>query len=176
MSRTPALFMVTLLLVSMIPVSFAQENLTEAQATADAHRDVNQDMKESLWFMSGLVGSSVGFAAGGIGACLSGLIIDFNPDTSCIYAVSDDPMTSCSIAGAIFCGALVVPAAVFIYPHKPSPPLERLLGKSPEYIDAYLHAYRSKTISLRKRMVTAGSLTSNLGVAGMMLLLISSDW
>ena len=82
MSRTPALFMVTLLLVSMIPVSFAQENLTEAQATADAHRDVNQDMKESLWFMSGLVGSSVGFAAGGIGACLSGLIIDFNPDTS----------------------------------------------------------------------------------------------
>ena len=171
MSRIPAFLMATLLLFSMIPVGFAQQNPIQAQAKADAHRDVNRDMKESLWFMSGLVGSSAGFAAGGVGACLSGLLIE---DTNnCIYSISEDPMVSCSLAGAIFCGALVVPAAVFIYPHNPSPPLERLLGKSPEYIEAYLHAYRSKTVSLRKRWITAGSLTSNLGMSAMLLFMIN---
>lgn len=171
MARIPAFLMVILLLFSMIPVSFAQQDFTEAQAEADAHRDVNHDMKESFWFISGLVGSSVGFAAGGVGGCLSGLLIE---DTNnCIYSISEDPMVSCSLAGAIFCGAFVVPAAVFTYPHNPSPPLERLLGKSPEYIEAYLHAYRSKTVSLRKRMVMAGSLTSNLGMGAMLLFMIN---
>ena len=88
MSRIPAFFMATLLIFSAIPVSFAQQDFTAARAKADAHRDVNHDMKESLWFMSGLVSSSVGFAAGGIGACLSGLIIDFNPDTSAVSTVN----------------------------------------------------------------------------------------
>ncbi len=173
MSRIPAFFLVTLLLFSTIPVSLAQENPIQAQAKADAHKDVNSDMREKWWFMSGLVGSSVGFAAGGVGACLSGLIIDFDPVNSCVYSISDDPMASCGLAGAIFCGVLVVPTAVFIYPHNPSPPLERLLGKSPEYIKAYLHAYRSKTVSLRKRMVTAGSITSNLGMGAMLLFIIN---
>ena len=64
MSRIPAFSMATLLLFNMIPVGFAQQNPIQAQAEADAHRDVNHDMRESLWFMSGLVGSSVGFCRG----------------------------------------------------------------------------------------------------------------
>ncbi|MDD9976005.1 MAG: hypothetical protein OXU27_18490 [Candidatus Poribacteria bacterium] len=76
MSRIPAFLMVILLLLSMIPVSLAQLNPIQTQAEADAHKDVNRDMKKKWWFMSGLVGSSVGFAAGGVGACLSGLLIE----------------------------------------------------------------------------------------------------
>ena len=36
-----------------------------------------------------------------------------------------------------------------------SPP-ERLLGKSPEYIEAYTQIYKSKIASLRKTLVTRG--------------------
>lgn len=172
MFRIPAFLIVTLLLFNAMPVSFAQENAMRTQAEADALRDIDHDMKKEWWFMSGLVGSSVGCAAGGAGGFL--LPIGISSDANCISFISDDPLLNCISAGAILFGVLAVPAAIFIYPHKPSPPLERLLGKPPEYIEAYLQTYRSKTISLRKRLVTAGSLTSNLGI-GAMLLLIDSN-
>lgn len=161
--------MAALLFFSTMPVSLAQQ-ATQTQAEADAHKDVNRDMRESLWFTSGLISSSAGCAAGGAGGFLFGLLIGGISETNCIAFISDDPLASCTIAGAILCGVLTVPTAVFIYPHNPSPPLKRLLGKPPEYIEVYLQAYRSKTISLRKRWVTAGSITANLGVGAMLLL------
>ena len=164
MSGIPTFFMAVLLLFSEVPVSFAQQNPIQAQAKADAIRDADHDMKKTWWFMSGLVSSSVGCAAGGIGGCLFGMFIDAGSDTNCIG--SDRAMLSCSI---LF-GVLAVPAAVFILPHNPNPPLERLLGKPPEYIEAYTQVYRSKTISLRRKMITAGSLTSNLCMGAMLLL------
>ncbi len=170
MFRIPAFFMATLLLFGTTPVSLAQQQSLQAQAEADAHRDVNRDMRESLWFLSGLMSSGIGCAAGGTGGFLFGLLIGGISETNCISFISDDPLESCTIAGAILCGILTVPTAIFIYPHNPSPPLERLLGKSPEYVKVYLQAYRSKTISLRKRWVTAGSITANLGIGAMLLL------
>ena len=170
MFRVSVFFITTLLLFTAMSVSFAQQNFIQTQAEADAHKDVNRDMRESLWFTSGLISSSVGCAAGGAGGFLFGLLIGGISETNCIAFISDDPLASCTIAGAILCGVLTVPTAVFIYPHNPSPPLKRLLGKSPEYIEVYLQAYRSKTISLRKRWVTAGSITANLGVGAMLLL------
>ena len=47
---------------------------------------------------------------------------------------------------------------------KVTPP-EQLLGKSPEY----LQAYKSRTVLLRKIFVTTGSIASNLGVMTIML-------
>ena len=160
MFRISVFLMATLLLFSTMPVSFAQENAMQTQAEADALRDIDHDMKKGWWFMFGLVGSSAGFVTGCVGGCLLGTSID-------------DPVTNCSIPGSILLGALAMPAVVFIYPHNVNPPPERFLGKTPEYIEAYTQVYRSKTISLRKRLVTAGSLTSNLGVAGMILFIIS---
>ena len=166
MFRVSVFFMATLLLFIAVSVSFAQQNSLHTQAEADAHKDVNHDMKESVWFLSGLVSSSVCCAGGGVGAFLGGLLLgDFD-----IFPDEGPSMEGCIIASGILCGVLTVPTAIFIYPHKPSPPLERLLGKPPEYIEVYLQAYRSKTISLRKRWVTAGSITTNLGVGAMLLL------
>ena len=170
MFRISVLLMAILLIFSTMPVSLAQQQSLQAQAEADAHTDVNRDMRESLWFTSGLMGNTVGCAAGGTGGFLFGLLIGGCLETNCISFISDDPLESCTITGAILCGVLTVPTAIFIYPHNPSPPLERLLGKPPEYIEVYLQAYRSKTISLRKRWVTAGSITANLGVGAMLLL------
>lgn len=169
MFRTPTVLIVNLLLFNAMPVSLAQQNLMQAQAKADAHRDIKRDMRESLWFTSGLASSSVGCAAGGAGGFLSALLIGGRSDTNCISFISDDPLESCTFAGAILCGVLTVPAAIFIYPHHPNPPLKRVLGKPPEYIEAYLQSYRSKAISLRKKWVTAGSLTANLGIGALLL-------
>jgi hypothetical protein len=163
MFRVSAILMTTLLIFSMMPVSFAQQQSIEAQAKADAHRDVNRDMKESLWFTAGLVGSSVGTVTGCVSGILAGYLIgDFLPDG--VPAVE-----SCSIGGILLFGILAAPICVHLYPHSPRPPPERFLGKTPEYVAAYTQAYRSKAISLRKRWVTAGSITSNLGILTLLL-------
>ena len=129
MCRIPAFFMVTLLLFSITRVGLAQQHAAQTQAEADAIRDINRDMKKSLWFMSGLVSSSVGCAAGATGGFLCGAIVGSVTDSNCISFLSDDPLWGCTVAGSIFLGVLTVPTAIFIYPHNPNPPLERLLGK-----------------------------------------------
>ena len=165
MSRIPAFLMVTLLLFSTLPVSFAQQNSIQAQAEADAHKDIKRDMKESLWFTAGLIGSSVGTVTGCVSGILGGILIgDFN-----ILPNDIPPVESCGIGGVLLFGILAVPIGVHLYPHSPRPPPERLLGKTPEYVAAYTQAYRSKAISLRKRWVTAGSITSNLGILTLLL-------
>ena len=73
MSCIPAFFMATLLLFSTMPISLAQQDSVQAQAEADAHRDVNRDMRESLWFLSGLMSSGVGCAAGSTGGFFIGV-------------------------------------------------------------------------------------------------------
>ena len=163
MSCIPAFFMATLLLSSTMPVSFAQQNSIQTQAKADAHKDVNRDMRESLWFLSGLVGSS----AGAISGCASGGLVGFLIEDF----LSDDvpAVDSCSIGGILLFGVLAAPICVHLYPHSPRPPPEPLLGKTPEYVAAYTQAYRSKSISLRRRWVTAGSITSNLGILTLLL-------
>lgn len=171
MFRIPAFFMATLLFFSMMLPSSAQQISVQAQAEADALKDIDQNMKKEVLFTLGLVGSGAGFVTGCAGGCLLGTFIDADSG----HFIFNDPVTSCGIAGSILLGVLAVPAAVFTYPHNPNPPPERLLGKSPEYIEVYTQVYRSKTISLRKRLVTAGSFTSNLGVVGMILLFIISD-
>ena len=164
MFRVSAFFIATLLLFSAIPASLAQQNLMQAQAEADALRDVNRDMKESLWFALGLVGSSVGTVTG----CVSGILGGFLMDLDSLY-FGADPVTVCGLTGTIVFGVLAVPISVHMYPHSPSPPSERFLGKTPEYVAAYTQAYRSKAISLRKKLVTAGSITSNLGILTLLM-------
>ena len=165
MFRVSVFFITTLLLFSTLPVSFAQQNSVQTQAEADAHRDVNRDMRESLWFTAGLVGSSVGTVTGCASGILGGILIaDFN-----ILPNDVPPVESCGIGGIFLFGILAVPISVHLYPHSPRPPPERLLGKTPEYVTAYTQAYRSKTISLRKRWVTAGSITSNLSILTLLL-------
>ena len=158
-------FIAILFLFGTIPVGLAAQQVMPAQVKADAHRDVNRDMRESLWFMSGLGGSSAGaFTGYASGVFLGCLVEEFNilPDG---VSLADN----CGIGGFLLFGVLAVPLCVHLYPHSPRPPSERLLGKPPEYVAAYTHAYRSKSISLRKKWVTAGSVISNLGILTLLL-------
>ena len=171
MFRISVLLMATLLLFSAMPVSLAQQSAVQAEAEADA----NSDMPKVRWFMLGAVSSTAGCILGCVGGCLVGRILDPGtaPDFFIYAPVTSDGQASCLIAGAFLLGVLAVPTAVFEYPHNPNPPPERLLGKSAEYVEAYTKAYRAKTVSLRNRLVTAGSIASNLGFLALLLNIIS---
>ena len=170
MCRLSAFFIVTLLLFSTMPISFAQQNTVQAQAEADASADMS-DASKVDWFLLGGVGSTMGCFLGCAAGCLlarvnPGYTSEFLSDTQLRFA----------FAGATLLGVFAVPTAVFVYPHNPTPPPERLLGKSPEYIQAYTHAYKSRTALLRKIFVTAGSIASNLGVMTTVLIVMLRFW
>ena len=153
MFRVSVFLMAILLLFSMMPVSLAQQDSVQAQAKADASADMS-DMSKAKWFLLGAVGSTAGCLLGCVGGSLLG-----GPS----YA-SGNSQANLMLAGSVLCGVCAVPIAVFRYPHNVTPPPERLLGKSPEYMEAYTQAYKSRTVLLRKIFVTAGSIVSNLGV------------
>ena len=161
MFRVSAFFMATLLLFSTMPVSLAQKHAVQAQAEADASADMSNRSKAD-WFMLGVWGSTIGCFLGCAGGCFLGGLVPYS-------GTQED----FALAGAILLGVCAVPTAVFVYPHNVTPPPERLLGKSPEYIEAYTQAYKSRTTLLRKIFVTAGSITSNLGVMTIVLTMIT---
>ena len=163
MFRVSAFVMATLLLFSTMPISFAQQNAVEAQAEADASVDMS-DRSKAKWFLLGGLGSTVGCLLGCVGGCLLGA-----PNLDYFFSSNSltKSQTNCAFAGAILLGVCTVPIAVFAYPHNVTLPPERLLGKSPEYIEAYTQAYKSRTVFLRRIFVTAGSIASNLGVMAM---------
>ena len=154
-----AFLMATLLLFSTMPVSLAEQQVAvQAQAEADASADMSKDK----WFALGTAGSTVGCLLGCIGGSLLG-----GP----CYG-SSNSQGNLMLAGSVLCGVCAVPIAVFRYPHNVTPPPERLLDKSPEYMEAYTQAYKSRTVLLRKIFVTAGSIVSNLGVMTGVVILI----
>ena len=172
MFRISVFFMATLLLFSTVPVSLAQQNPVQAQAEADADSDMS-GMSKAMWVMLGGLGSTAGCLLGCVGGCAVGARL--NPyGGSDILFIPAPEQAGCTAVGAILLGALAVPIGVHMYPHNAPPPPERLLGKSPEYIEGYTQIYKSKTASLRKTLVTKGSIAGNLGFALAMLLLFTS--
>ena len=170
MFRLSAFLMVILLLFSTTPISFAQQNSVQAQAEADANSDMSDGAKAMLFLLGGL-GSTAGCLIGCVGGCLLGTRIDGGADL--LFSPSE---VGCAVASAILLGAFAMPLGVDLYPHNVTPPPERLLGKSPEYVEAYTQIYTSKITSLRKRLVIAGSITGNVGVALATLLAYTSAY
>ena len=165
-----AFLMVILLLFSTIPVSFAQLDTVQAQAEADANSDMSDGAKAMLFLLGGL-GSTAGCLIGCVGGCILGTRLDGGSDL--LFSPSE---VGCAVASAILLGAFAMPLGVDLYPHNVTPPPERLLGKSPEYVEAYTQIYTSKITSLRKRLVIAGSIAGNVGVALATLLAYTSAY
>ena len=170
MFRILPLFMATLLLFNMMPVCLAQQNDTQAIAKADASADMSNSSKAD-WFMLGVWGSTLGCFLGCAGGCLLGKL-----NQGHISGSIDATQANFALVGGTLLGVCAVPIAVFVYPHNVTPPPERLLGKSPEYIEAYTQAYKSRTTLLRKIFVTTGSITSNLAVMTLVLTTIVRFW
>ena len=171
MSRIATFFMVVLLLFNAMPVSFAQQNPIQAQAEADANSDMS-GMSKTMWFLLGGLGSTAGCLLG----CVGGVALGARLDPVSVSFFPTPSEAGCAVGCAILLGVLAVPISVHTYPHNATPPPERLLGKSPEYIETYTQIYKSKTASLRKSLVTKGSITSNVGFVVGTLLLLSSAY
>ena len=169
MFRISVLLMAILLIFSTMPVSLAQLGAVQVQAKADAKADMS-DRSESMWFLLGALGSTAGCLLGCAGGCLLGAWLDPSGGSD-ILLVPFPSQAGCAAGIAILLGGLAVPIGVHMYPHNAMPPPERLLGKSPEYIEAYTQIYKSETASLRKTLVTKGSIAGNVGFVLAMLLM-----
>ena len=141
-----------------------KQNPAEVQAKRDAEADVNK----LLW-------TGVGFAApfGVMLTTVAGRVIGhaFSPETSGsgFYGLSDG--AACGVCVGMTFGFLVPIRAVNSY--KLTPPPERLLGKSPQYIDVYTDVYKTRTRQLRRRYTAAGS--GLFGMIGMIVALIGNS-
>ena len=169
MFRIPVLLMATLLIFSTMPVSLAQQDAVQAQAKADAKVDM-AGMSEAMWSLLGGLGSTAGCLLGCAGGCLLGARLDPYGGSD-ILLIPFPSQAGCAAGLAILLGGLAMPLGVHMYPHNAIPPPERLLGKSPEYIEAYTQIYKSEIASLRKTLVTKGSIAGNVGFVLAMLLL-----
>lgn len=67
-----------------------------------------------------------------------------------------------SLVGCLFCG---LPAIGIAYIHQPSPPVARLMGKSPEYVMIYTQTYKEKIRSHQVMDATIGCVGGSLVAA-----------
>ena len=174
MFRISVLLMAILLLFSTLPVSLAQQEAVQADAKADAKADMS-GMSETMWSLLGGLGSTAGCLLGCVGGCLLGAMLDPYGGSDIVFIASPSE-AGCAVGFAILLGGLAMPLGVHMYPHNAMPPPERLLGKSPEYIEAYTQIYKSEIASLRKTLVTKGSIAGNVGFVLAMLLLYAGTF
>lgn len=102
-----------------------------AAAQSAAEVDANTDVNKPLYFGMGCLLTALPF--------ISSLVVDGSFPPAAIIG------TPAGVLGA--------------YLYQPEPPMSRLIGKSPEYIDAYIHSYKSKRGKTQALWTSAGCLT-----------------
>ena len=124
--------------------SFSMLSLAD-NARLEARREAGQDVNDTVWALAGF---SVPLIVGGwyMGGGTTGGTITYS----------------------VFVPGVVVGASQY-YPI--SPRSERFLGKSPDYVSAYVNAYESEVKSLRRRSLLWGF---SAGV-GLLIILNSMD-
>ena len=72
----------------------------------------------------------------------------------------------------LFINCLFPPAGIAgTYFYRPSPPIARFVGKSPEYISVYTSTYKSKRGSIQASMASAGCATGCIATGGTLLVI-----
>ena len=164
----------TLFLILTLPLTAAAQETSEAaQAVSDAKRDAAADTSRFIPFSVGcLVGG--GLMIGTAVAMTKILETESVQEHPIFVSEGDFDVTPAfailfCLSGAIGCAGSIPPTAFFLL-SKPTPPPERLLGKSPEYISAYTRAYKRKGKQIRALWAGCGSFT---GGFALMLLAMS---
>ena len=133
------------------PAAAQDANAVEFEAKTAAERDASSDINKLLWFGAGVGACCIGGPIFGLaGGLVGGLIIPGHP------SAPDDigPFAVGCSFGFIASGLI---SLIGIYNYQVNSPPERLLGKSPEYIEFYINAYKIKTRSLRTKWAAAGA-------------------
>ena len=147
-------------------------NVVHLAAKAAAEKDASGDINKLLWFGVGAGICCIGGAVGALTGCFVGNLIDpirieptaasgFGP-----YPVPDISNGEGVVIGSCigFVAGVLVPFIGVYYSYQGNPPSDRLLGKSPEYIEVYTNAYKTKTRSLRTIWAAAGATTAGGGL------------
>ena len=158
---------ICLLMVFHLSFASATEEISEvAQAVMDAKRDAEQDTSRFIPF-------SVGCLAGGglmIGTAFAMTKIietDAAQEHPIFASEGDFDVTpACAAFVCVFgpiAAAAQIPTAVFAI-YESTPPTERFLGKSPEYVSAYTRAYTKKGKEIRTLWSRCGTFTGGLAL------------
>ena len=134
-------FLMTMLILSEPFVTLAQGDSAEVQARHDAKNDVN----EFAWVAGAFIG-----------------VASFWGTIELLNESSIDNTTDTSLRVLAMIVTFLIPGyAIF---DSPTPPIERLVGKSPEYVNAYVDTYAKEAKRLRIVSSTAGCAVGCLGL------------
>ncbi|MDE0398362.1 MAG: hypothetical protein OXL96_11210 [Candidatus Poribacteria bacterium] len=134
-----------IVILVLLLFSFSMLSLAD-NARFEARRAAGQDVNETAWALTGF---SVPLLMGG-------------------YYIAGGTVGG-TITYTVFVPGVVVSAVSHYYPI--SPQSDRFLGKSPEYVSAYVAAYESEVKSLRRRSLLYGFGAS----IGLLIVLRSMD-
>ena len=149
----PRLFFILLTIVLLCSspfIVYSQQNSVQELAKIDAERDANKDLKKSTVVAVGC-GSCVTATLGAYIGLKLGQTLPQTGGGGFFYGPSDQEGIGCCIGGTV---CFLLPN-IFAYNHLQKPPPERLLGKSPEYIEFYTVAYKK---SIQKKWLNAAKL------------------
>ena len=156
-------------------------NTVALEAKTAAERDASKDTNEPAWFCIGgptlLFGFGYGFMGGHMilnaSEYTGGWVFDFEEHEARVFGVGLLALgASCIgiVGGGIFAETPPPPNSSFlrrrIMPGI-TPPPDRLIGKSPEYVEFYLNAYKRKVRTLRGISTVAGSGAVCLSIFGL---------
>ena len=144
-------------------------NAVNLDTKAAAEQDASNDINNMLWLSAGL-----GFAyAGGIGGWIAGSITD-GRILGDSYVL---PLPGKGAVVGILLGGLagIVATIAAIDKSTVDVPTERLIGKSPEYVEFYTDTYQRKMRSLKADWAAAGAASGcALPIIGCLLVLMNS--
>ena len=139
-----------LLTLAEEPLAVEDVNATRLQAESDAKKDAGRVTKGLTPFAMGMGSVFAGGMSGVMTACCTNLVSDELGEAACIFA---------GVAGSLpFFLALAKH-----YNTPPLPPIERLIGKHPEYVTAYTDTYGKKMRSKQLKAASAGA-AAGLGI------------
>lgn len=140
-------FFMVLLIFSMPLVSRAQENSVQTEAMTAAVADANKSVNKLLWFGGGCLLAGVSLVTYGIVDSSDTFFSSFS-DGICLLPVV-------GLVGAYF--------------YQPVPQPYLLIGKSPEYIAAYIVAYQLEKGLIQAQWASAGCLSGGVGLGVLFL-------
>ena len=131
-------------------------NAVSLEAKVAAEQDASNNVNRLLWFGTGVgtccIGGTIGYLTGGIVVSL------FTP----VNASTPHDIGRTAVGWSTIVGGLI--PLIGIYNYQGGPPPERLLGKSPKYVEFYTYAYKTKTRSLRTKWAAAGTAAAVIGL------------
>ena len=172
MFRLLVFFTISIFVFNVLSPSYAQEPSVQEQAQTDVKKDIGPIHKSDFFSTSAIMGC-LGCIVGSYAGLRIGSSIDNTGTGVGGYFPSDAQFYGCC-GGAVLLGSVLPFLFIQSRSYKPIPPTERLLGKSPAYIEAYTQAYESEAIKLSKEYGTIGVIIGNLTSIGAGLCLLGA--